>query len=526
LILRLAIIPVWTGLAALVFGLPARGLDGDLPTPSPAPPGASAAVGSASGVPAHLAFFPPAPPPLDSTPLPAEPAKPEFSPPDELAAFVNEPFYAPLGTRLASSIPDDQLSDEQKRQLDAYRAKKAALQTELLAHLYTLKEAGPAARLQALEAFAREQTPRLVALERGAEVFRHELIRSGPGARPLHAGDLPGPGLPFALQPDDPLQAMRASIFYGEGLSPAQRRLAREILIEQDDAVRGGWIFFSPDTGRVRLPASLPAALAGRVASYVQAKELLKRELRAALCPPTTPGRAGCRRQELESLAVQQAPRIAALEAQAEDIRRGLQGLIADPLRAPHLSSLPPALEERIATYRQGKLELQKALLARVKTMTGSDDSGSPAPDGRTQQAIAAFTRENAATYAALEKEKEGIRTDLARIASSDRSGGAGSGQSADRLLRDFSASFQQYEQWRLYYAYRIAAYEPGLSSEQRRLLFDGAIEKLALPLPGGIPQAFVFGPDGGPVAQAILWRRDALVAFLKGMRDEGVASP
>jgi len=64
------------------------------------------------------------------------------------------------------------------------------------------------------------------------------------------------------------------------------------------------------------------------------------------------------------------------------------------------------------------------------------------------------------------------------------------------------------------------------LSPEQRRLLFDGAIEKLALPLPGGIPQASVFGPDGGPVSQAILWRRDALVAFLKGRHDGGVASP
>ena len=36
------------------------------------------------------------------------------------------------------------------------------------------------------------------------------------------------------------------------------------------------------------------------------------------------------------------------------------------------------------------------------------------------------------------------------------------------------------------YDEYRIAVFEPGLSPEQRRLLFDGVIEKLDLPLPRG----------------------------------------
>jgi hypothetical protein len=37
---------------------------------------------------------------------------------------------------------------------------------------------------------------------------------------------------------------------------------------------------------------------------------------------------------------------------------------------------------------------------------------------------------------------------------------------------------------------YRIAVIEPGLSPEQRRLLFDGVVERLELPLPRGDLQA------------------------------------
>jgi hypothetical protein len=162
--------------------------------------------------------------------------------------------------------------------------------------------------------------------------------------------------------------------------------------------------------------------------------------------------------------------------------------LILDPLHVPHLQSLPAELEARIAGYRRNKLELQKELLARVREITGREASGSPASEEKTQHAIAAFTQENAPRYTALDREKEGIRGALAHIAAAAREGESGNDQSADRLLKNFADSFQQYEQWRLYYEYRIAVFEPGLSPEQRRLLFDGAVEKLALPLPGGTP--------------------------------------
>jgi len=51
---------------------------------------------------------------------------------------------------------------------------------------------------------------------------------------------------------------------------------------------------------------------------------------------------------------------------------------------------------------------------------------------------------------------------------------------------KNFSEAVQQLETWRNYRYYQVAVFEPGLSPEQRRLLFDFAVEKLAPPLPAG----------------------------------------
>ena len=207
-------LPVRFGLLALALGLAASGLAQDAPSPDLPVRVHSPRRGSPVRVrdvslpggprrpaPPNLLFFPPAPPPLDTAPPSADAATPEFSAPDELGAFVNEPFYAPLGTRLASSNPDDRLGDEQKRQLDAYRANKAAMQTELLARLYTLRETDPASRLRSLESFAREQTPQLAALESAAESFRHDLIRINPGGNSIRPGNRTAPGSPDEKKP-------------------------------------------------------------------------------------------------------------------------------------------------------------------------------------------------------------------------------------------------------------------------------------------------------------------------------------
>ena len=53
------------------------------------------------------------------------------------------------------------------------------------------------------------------------------------------------------------------------------------------------------------------------------------------------------------------------------------------------------------------------------------------------------------------------------------------------RSGRDFLQ--QQQEIWDKYRDYQTAVLLPGLSPEQRRLLFGAAVEQLALPLPAGV---------------------------------------
>jgi len=245
------------------------------------------------------------------------------------------------------------------------------------------------------------------------------------------------------------------------------------------------------------LPQNLSPELAAKVAAYQSEKSALKRELRAALSEPerTAPTSS----HPLNVLADRQKPRIDALEKLAEEIRRGLalRPDLPTALSPLMLPSLPPELAAHATTYRRERLDLQRALIARVEEVsknspaprapTGPSKSGpegTGGQDDKIRQAIAAFTRENAARYAALEKSKEALRSELARLA------GTGTivvkGPFADVLSKKFSEAVQQLETWRNYRNYQIAVFEPGLSPEQRRLLFDLAVEKLALPLPAG----------------------------------------
>lgn len=497
---------VWFGLAALAGGAVGPPL-AQPPLPGPAPmamqpsqtaPRVSPLKSPSTGGPAatgclDLAFFPPAPPPLDVVPSTADSHVQKPDVPQELIALVNEPFYAPLRARLTSPDPRGRLGGWQKQVIETYKANRAAQQIELQARLYTLRESEPAARLQALEAFAREQTPQLVELEQAAKNLRSEFARAGgAGASPCQENPSDSGSSPPGTLAGN-AAVLRSAVFYNPDLSPAQRRLVREILVELDDPGRGtgppgggrGWMFFPPDTARVHLPFPLPVELAGKIADFQVARDALKRELRGALCGSDTTSSPASRSHALQTLARDQAPRIAAMEMLAEEIRRGLQGLVPDPLGVPRLAPLPAGLDGRIVAYRRAKLDLQKELLTQVRGITArSAGADAQTLQDNLQKAIAAFTRNNAARYAALEKEKEGIRMDLARLGAG-RAGEPARSQPADRLIKEFADSFQQYEQWRLFYEYRIAVFEPGLTPEQRRLLFDAGIEKLVPPLQG-----------------------------------------
>lgn len=414
-----------------------------------------------------------------------------------MAAFVNEPFYPVLSIRLAA----EDLPQRLQLELDAYRAAKIELQNELRSTIVRLKGADPGARQHELAELARMQTPRIAALETTAGHLRSDLQRGGLYGLFAGRGDWneyrnwrlesksAGPSRADTLQME--FEVMRAAVYYQDGLSSAQRRLVREIAMELQAEVRqsemgaqpapdASLVFFLPETARIRLSANLPAGLATKLAAFLAAKKELKAELRATLYSYDEKSDRE-RTQVLARLAEKQAPRIAALEELAEDIRRGLAD-VADMPGPPAPPMLPPELEARISTYRGHKLELLKALHAVL---------ASPDPAGRlsgrrdqVREQVAAFNRENTVRFAELNKEKGGLREALAQYMRT--LGAARDQKSIDGLLEEFENARQQQEIWDRYRDYQAAVLMPGLSAEQRRLLYDAAIEELALPLPGG----------------------------------------
>lgn len=471
--------------------------------PNTAPAADGVLPGRPGSAPPVPVFFPPWPPALDA-PVPFAPLEDASqAAPAELAGYVNEPFYAPLSVLLAQ----DDVNALLRMRLESYRANKLSLENDLRARLDALQGAAPAERLAALEALAREQAPLITALEESAEELRGALAAAG--------GDW-NEGRTWALGrdeqgvPTDELGAreyrvMRAAVYYQDALLPAQRRLLREVAMELDPAGGGGdaVLFFSPDTTRVQLPAGLPEALAARIAEYAAAKGALKGELRKTVREHDGDSFPFQRNRALRRLAEEQAPRIAALEELAEQIRRDLAALPAVARPSP-LDGLPAALAGQLAAYQAEKLALQQELFARVEETRRRLPSFHPAvPDDRrpgpqafrtpvaseerlrpVRDTIRAFASENAARFASLARQKEVLRGELARYVE----GSAAPGRSVDVLLRDFVGALQQREAAPAYREYRLAVFEPGLSPGQRRLLLDAAVEKLGLPLPGGEP--------------------------------------
>ena len=416
---------------------------------------AARAQGPAPGGPIAI-FFPPATPPLGSSlaadrgPAPAAPA------PAGLAPYISDPFYAPLSTRLFRN----ELGADWQFRLEAYQASKTALVTELRAELATVKDlADPAVRERLLREFAREQTPRITELEAAAEQMRQDLCRSRSAEREYMRWEVD------RAAADAPAEAELAARFrevtrmdeyYHEGLSPDQRRLLGAVALA--GTAGGGWFAFAPDPALVRLPAGLPADLSVKAESYAREKAALESELLATLHPtlktPADPSHVIA----LRALAAAQAPRFEALENQAEEIRRGL-AVLQDPARSPDLPAVPPDFAERIAAHRRASLTLQQDLLARVDAVKKAA-AGSPDLSERIRQAIAAFTKENAARYADLDKSKAALHAELAELQAP-----AGGAASADALQKTFSDSLHQLQSFWDYRDYQTAVFQPGLSA-------------------------------------------------------------
>ena len=463
----------------------------------------------------EIFFFPPVPPPLESeipvlppyaTGVPASP---------ELAAFVGDLFYPLLAARLAAN----DLPKEVRAELQAYRAAILELQNELRSRITALKDTAPAQKEQE---FAALQAPRILDLETVAEKLRTDLHRTGlvDGRTEEKIGTgidgpPPPPGHDPTLPPMDPRREskiVRGAAFFQEGLSPAQRRLLLETAGELETVAnpnsvtslpgQEGWLLsFSPESARIRLVSNLPAPLAKKISEYVSAKSTLKSDLRDALLTRLTSSHLS-RVAALQELAGTQTPRLAALELLAEEIRRALATLPNQP-GPPVSPDLPPELLSRVSAYRGHKLEVLKtlyAMLTAANQFTSPAAPGSPGlnalpwmrdgtsqtevPPGKLRISTEDFNRTQARLLGELNKEQAGIREAFAEYYRTanlpmDR-------KSINDLLKDFETSRQKQEIWDKYRDYQTAVLQPGLSPEQRRLLFAAAVEQLSLPLPAG----------------------------------------
>lgn len=456
-------------------------------------------------------FFPPAPPPLDVPVAHGVVPPGRLAAPPELAMFVNETFYPALSTHLFANT----LYADQRAEVGRYHAAKLALQKELRAELKRLREAEPAERRRALETFARTQTPKIVELEDWAEKLRRKLVSVDYSWSILREWSLQNREK-RGFSPLEVARVMRGYAFYHRGLLLRQRLLLHEITMELLAAVEDPrkaadaqpYFFFSPEPARVLLPPDLPPTLGAQIAAYQAKKSQLKKEIYDAIVAydgaPT-----GFWYNPIRTLAKKQAPAFPELDRMAEEIRAGLAAF--SPIKPPeNRPVLPPILAERIAAHLRARAAAQREATVkadavidrtyevRVRVAYRFEDDGmkyvvipgigrngpltkaEEAFYGRVQSDLAAVADAYGRRLAELLNEEEEIRRDA---------GIALGTENRSAIDRAFSATGQAVslaENVEAYRDYREAVFEPGLSPEQRRLLFDGAIENLDLPLPRG----------------------------------------
>lgn len=464
-------------------------------------------------------FFPPIPPPLDRLPARGATQASRFSAPADLSNYLTEFFYPLLGSRIATKA----LSDKQRAQLDSYRTAKLALQNELRAELQKLRGIEPPARAEALAALSRRQTPKIAELEKTAEDIRRELNGSDYNwntFRQWHLSDKERRG----YSPVEIAQVMRATAYYQNNLHPAQRRLLREVSIELAFAAENTtaataaqpFVFFPPEPARVIFPEDMSAEVASKLASYQTKRSALKKELYDTVYANDGGAFGFLRSNPLKALAEKQAGRFAELETLAEEIRRGLTAL---PEARLERSPLPPHLDARVTAMIQRYQVTQKAsaakadaILVRAKDLpmqanyrfegdgmkfivVPTRGARGPTPGGRgpaggasarideVRTQLSAVAEDYGRTIADLLNERESIRQEIAT------SLGLAKAEEIERALVAAMRVAGQKENANSFSDYRVAVFEPGLSPEQRRLLFDSVVQQFELTLPRGEPQ-------------------------------------
>lgn len=478
-------------------------------------------------------FTPPAPPRLDAT-VPEPPEDPVRSreAPDTMSDFPYAAFYSPLAARLRAGS----LTDEQELQLQDYLVEKLTLQNELRAKLDSLASDDLLVRATALAEFSRQQTPRIVALEERAEEMREDFI-NGVYIGDFLEGILMQPSVNWAnyrswrlgrdvfQSSDDAIdaqyQALMGASFFQPGLAPFQRRLLREVATDLREAQQGAvpiqvgsdealesdvnpLFSFTPETARIRLPANLPTTIMNKITRYEQEKSALKEELGRAVIDADDRFFSFLRTRELRQLGELQAPKYDELEVLAEDIRRDLAGM-PEIFTPPTLPALPPGVADRIQSVvavnreREDRLYQLLAQLSEFVTIGGANYIRDPngremlqlnlPQEGQNPEVVARANQLRDEFNLAASERAEQTSRDMAAIRSALATMfGDPPGPDLDRRIDEFLLSYSdaidQRERWFLYTDYRTAMLQPGLSPEQRRLLFDAALIELDLPLP------------------------------------------
>lgn len=460
-------------------------------------------------------FFPPNLPPLDRplSRLTSVSSGLTLSAPAELALYPTESFYAPLSTRLAGHP----LDERKRERLLAYRTARDALIDELRMELTRTQEAGPAQRRTALAALAQRDAPRLAELEAAEERLRDDLIVGGGDWRDLRDWRL-GERNTRGDSPAELAAVLRANAFYQAGLLPEQRQLLREIVIEVTSGAenataaseRQPFLFFSPAFTRLKLPDTLPTEVSAKFGLFESQKSALKKELFDAVVSQDRAVFGFQRTNAMKALAARQAPILTELESLADEIRDSLASLpeVAPPvLRSP----LPPLLTQRVMVIVAARSTLQKATRAKVDAIAAELPADFPVSLGTVVDrggvkvrlipretarrplrqndpllnAIALRIKEVSDEHRqqndTLDREVDALRDDVGRV--------LGPGATPKQIDEALSAAVLyglQMENVDGYHEYRLAAFEPGLSAAQRRLLIGAAARKLDLPLPGG----------------------------------------
>ena len=445
-------------------------------------------------------YFPPVPPPLE-IPVQPETAEQEMSlAPEALRPYVTEPFYAPVSTFISPMVVGfqggDGMTDAEKDALRRFRREREELLADLRALVTELRHASPAKRAVEFEALAKKQTARIAALERAAEDHRESLAKKSDWSE-LRAWRL-NPNYessPRAGRVID-LQVIRGAAFYADGLLPAQRRLLREIAIEIEEmiedrrhagATKRSTLFFQPETSRVPWPRALPISVDVKLEMLDELKSALKQELMSAVFKTDSDL---LQTRAFRKLAEAQEERLRQMERMAEDVRQELKS-IPEYTRATPPTPLPISVLERIERFHEADRDLGRRT---GESLEDAASNGKPLPPRlqemarsdwvhqwtvRLQQRGRPVSDEDKAAMRAHIAELDAIHDQLQLVLGRDFSQveGAKPDLFLDRLLREQKRAAAMYE-------YDIACLEPGLSPEQRRLLFSGAIERMELPLP------------------------------------------